>query len=269
MAWQIAAYFLLSLALLLVAVRLPRRAGAGIAGIAVVILLAHALWLADDVRWAGWLPGREVWLWSNPTLPAGALLAGVAWRGLPPTVWQRVVLCVVLLGLGVDRAVGQLYRPSVKLGQARWEKGVCRQSTKATCGPAAVASALAAVGVTTSEAEMSTAGLTTADGTTNLGIYRALCVGLEGKPFSVAPYHGAIGELRTFPAVLSIQARGVAAASSLIPVGAKHAVAVLGREEEAAGGRLIVADPYAGLQRWKPEQLRELWSGNAFVVRRK
>ena len=169
---------------------------------------------------------------------------------------------VVLVGLGVDRTLGELYRPAPRLGPPVWNGPVCRQSTTATCAPAAVASALAAVGVRADEASMCRAALTTRNGTSNLGMYRALRVALDGKPFAVTVFSGSAADLAAFPAVVSLEMQGVA--QGTLPVGARHAVAILGRD----AGRFLVADPFVGLLRWPPDRLASMWTGHAFVVQK-
>jgi hypothetical protein len=262
---HVSAYLVLSALLGVSAWRLTvasRVAGYVVAVGTVGGMVAFAVWMNDDVRWVRWIPGREVWLWSNLTGLGGATLAGVATRALPPIRWQRALLVAVLLGLGLYRSIGVLWEAAPKLGNQKWNGMVCRQTTLSTCGPCAVASALAAVHVHTTEREMSREGLTSVNGTSNLGMYRALVTGLEGTGRPVGIYRGPADGLSEFPAVVSITVQGVS--RGVVGVGGKHAVAVIGR---SADGRFYVADPFVGLQRWTPEQLAEGWCGWAMVVR--
>lgn len=263
MWWQIGLYVLISVGAVWLGYGLARSRvmGSLLMGAVVALLLIHGVWLADHLRWGNLLPWREVWLWSNPTGWGAGMLVGAAWRLLPDVKWQKALLCAAMAGLGVDRSIGWMYRERAVLGRERWEGNVCRQTTKSSCGPAAVASALRALGITTSEKDMAEAGMTRAAGTSNLGIYRALRAGLDGTSYRIRAYVGEPEGLTAFPAVVSIESQGVAV--GLIPVGAKHAVAVLGRDEQ---GRWIVADPYAGMQRWNPEWLQSVWTGGAWVI---
>lgn len=236
---------------------------------ATALLVTHAA-MVDDLRWVRLLPVVEVWLWSNLAWPGACLLAALAWRRMPSgrLGGQRAWTACVLLALGLWRGPSALLTPPPPLGPERWDRRgdavVCRQTTNATCGPAAVASALAALGLPGTEASLARAALTTAGGTSDLGLYRALRLSLRGTPHRVVLYAGPPEGLTDFPAVLSIESRA-AAAGTLVPVGARHAVALLSRDDD---GTVVVADPYSGLQRWTPGQLNGLWSGRVLAVRR-
>lgn len=244
-----------------------RRAVQLTLAVASVIVLGASAYLLDDPRWVLVVPSPEAWLWTNLALPGSAVLAAVAFRAASIR-WQGVLLAVVMLVFGAYRSLGPLVSPAPALGPPRWvaDGRVCRQSTPATCGPAAVASALAAVGVATDEAAMSRAGLTSRSGTSTLGIYRAIRVGLAGADpqFAVRYHGGSEATLASFPAVVSIEPPDVRASAGLLPLGARHAVAVLARD---LSGDLVVADPYAGLQRWPRGTLDRLRArGGAFFV---
>lgn len=238
----------------------------GVAG--TLLLLIHAAFV-DDPRWTRLMSVPEAWLWSNLAWPGACLLAALAWRRMKPGRFggQRAFAAAALVLLGAWRGPSDALTRPPQLGPDRWEHrgpdAVCRQTTNATCGPAAVASAVRVLGIHTTETAMSRAALTSPAGTSDLGLYRALRLALSNTPHRVELYSGPSDTLEHFPAVLSLSSRA-AATGQLVPVGARHAVALLRRD---ADGTVLVADPYSGLQRWTPDRLRELWPGRAFVVR--
>ena len=227
-----AIYVVASLALAPLGLWVARRsrwAAIALAGGSVALLLVSAVWLLDNPRWVKYLPVTEAWLWSNPALPGAVLLASAAWRILPAIVWQRALLCTAVLCLGVDRSLGVLYRPAPEIAGDRWRGRVCIQTTSATCAPSAVATALLQIGVRTDEFEMTRAALTSASGTSSLGIYRALKVALAGRAIGIKLFEGDPADLSEFPTVIAIQGR---VDSHILKPGARHAITLLGRASD-------------------------------------
>ena len=122
-------------------------------------------------------------------------------------------------------------------------------------------SALAALNIRTDEATLCQAAFTTTAGTRNLTLYRALRQATRNTPIQISAYRGPAATLPT-PAIVVLAPANVGAGAT-IPIGARHAIAILGRNQ---AGKLIVADPYSGTQYWSPSQLESLWTRSAFVL---
>jgi hypothetical protein len=253
--------------------RRSRRWGTAIAIFGAGVLAGHAWWWNDDPRWAAVLPVAWVMAAANLAPIGMALLAGAAAGALRTPAWQRAVLIVPLVGLGLFRTYEPLLGRVPALKPARWTDGVARQSTTSTCAAAACATALAAVGVASDEAEMAALCLTTDAGTRNLGIYRGLHVKARGTGVRVAPFKGdADALLATRPEVAVVVITSVSSAqpsptwlerAGLAPRG-MHAVALLGVGDD---GKVDIGDPFAGRQRWKAEEFRRAFAGVGFILR--
>jgi hypothetical protein len=112
---------------------------------------------------------------------------------------------------------------------ARWHDGVCIQSTRASCGPCAVATVLRTLGLNLEEAQLANEAQTSQTGTLNWLLLRALRA--RGLTAVIAKSDD-LAEVEA-PAVV-----GVTLANS----GAGHFVAYLGR----TNGKLVIGDPLEG-----------------------
>ena len=134
------------------------------------------------------LLGEPIWFYQVRTVPGTELLASPAgflagWfqvRVVPRlqlSQWGTRFLVPVLLGFSV--ALPYL-KPILKKPQPvpafrdQWTNGVCLQSTFSTCGPASAATALNQLGIKVSEQELARAAYTSASGTENWYLARAL-----------------------------------------------------------------------------------------------
>lgn len=231
----------------------------------VALLLLNALALADHPLWINLLPLENVWLYSNPALPAAAFLIALTAK-LLPIRWQHTLLALILLPLALHRALDPLYGQRPTLSPPRWSNETFRQSTPSTCAPAAAVSALSAIGLHTDEKTLSQAAFSTTAGTRNLCLYRALRQATQNTNIQITAYRGPAETLPT-PAIIVLAPKNVGAGTTigdLLPIGGRHAIAILRREETT----FIVADPYAGTQSWPPAQLEKLWTGTAFILSR-
>lgn len=265
MLGALTAYILVSAFLGVSALLLTRNRPRSVVPLALATTAGSVLLLTtlDNPIWTRLLPTPNVWLWSDFGLPLATLFAVVIWRKFTIR-WQRNLFAPLVILLSIGRMSYLYLAPAPSLGPERWDSthSDCRQSTVVTCAPAAVASALNRVGVHTTEAEMTQAALTTADGTGNLGIYRALRVGLTSagldRQLEIQTKTDTTPNFPSLPAVISIQTKTKGLSPS-----ERHAVAVL---EKLADGRFLIADPFTGLQRWTPEELSNLLSGVCFII---
>jgi hypothetical protein len=225
--------------------------------LAVLILIAYALWLTDSPWLANALPVADVLLWGNLQLPAAGLLGGIAWSSLKSPLWQRLLLVAVLLGVGVWRESAPLFGRRPALGSARWVNGVCRQTSKSSCSAAAAATLLNIYGIQSSESEMVDLCLTHVDGTCTLGLYRGLKIKTAGTAWTVwigSPPASGIDRW-PLPALVRVALPGLPPDALGKNVG--HSIVVL----RAFDGKFVIADPYAGRQVWTREQLIDAYGG--------
>jgi hypothetical protein len=126
------------------------RAASGRARVGVLIAVVGALvlyvaFLYDRLTLARLLPVADVMVMGNiiPLL-AGAIM-GLLWAA-PGIGRVRKIALLLVLSLATLRVVAAPWvGPRPACGDL-WEKGVCRQTTGASCGPAAAATVLAAHG---------------------------------------------------------------------------------------------------------------------------
>jgi hypothetical protein len=244
---------------------LPRWMRLLFAALAALSLLTYSLWLEDNLILARLLPVADVIAWTNIQFPAAAILAGVAWIEMRASRWQRMLFCAVLLVLGFWRMIEPYTGAMPNLTTAHWVHGICHQSTTSTCSPAAAATALAAVGIQTSEAEMAGLCLTRAEGTLVLGLYRGLKLKTAGSKWEVAVFNGNADELRRIPlpAIVIIHAAGVS--NGRLSVGDRHAVVIFAFNRD---GTVEVGDPYSGRQCLRFDQLAEVYDNCAIALER-
>jgi hypothetical protein len=151
--------------------------------------------------------------------------------------------------------------------------GVCRQTTTATCSPAAAATLLSAVRIPATEAEMARLCLTTPSGTSSRGLYRGLKLKTEGTGYHVRVFQGDLADLRAAlnqgPLLLNVK---------LVPrpgvdprfqrdwgwvPGVAHTVVLFG----PLGASLFDAgDPAVGREPWDRRALDTLWHGEALQL---
>jgi hypothetical protein len=256
----------------------PRRraAGVAVAVVAAAVLVANVVYWRDSLWPARLLPFSNVIVLADLSIPLAAILIGAGAALMPGSPWRRSVLLLPLAVLGSWSTLTTL-AAQAPITRDHWTAGVCRQTTSATCSPAAGATLLAAVGIPTTEAEMAHLCLTTLQGTSSRGLYRALKLKTAGTGYDVRVFHGDLPALRAAladgPLVLTVK---------LVPVpgtdprfqrewgwapGVSHSVVVFGTLLDAL---YDVGDPSVGREPWDRRALDTLWHGEALqVVRRK
>jgi len=246
--------------------RLSPRAGAALAFGVCAFIVGFTFHLSDKIVLARLLPFSSVIVLGDWLPPAVALLAGLAWRRMPGGPWRKAVLVVPLVAICGLRSYGRLFGDVPPLGQARWKAGVCRQTSQASCSPAAAATLLAARGIDATEAEMAALCLTRDAGTSMLGLYRGLKLKTRGTRWDVEAFRGDIESLRREPGPVILSVRldpgpGVDARYQQLwgwAPGVNHTVVFFGF---AGDGKTDVGDPAIGREHWREEDVRVLWHG--------
>jgi hypothetical protein len=160
-------------------------------GIGVILAVPALLYFA---YYAG-LFGEPIWFYKLRAVAGTELLASLAgflagWfqvRVIPRlrlSRWGTRLLMPVLLGFGVAVPyLKPLLRPQqIHFLREQWKDGVCLQSTASTCGPASAATVSHHLGFQVSERELALAAYTSASGTENWYLARALDrLGLEAS----------------------------------------------------------------------------------------
>jgi len=242
---------------------LPRWVRLVFAAFAAASLVAYSLWLEDNLLLARLLPVADTLAWTNIQLPASALLAGIAWLELRGPRWQKIACCTVVIALGLWRNFQPYLGTAPHLSTEHWFHGVCHQSTTSTCSSAAAATALAAVGIPASEAEMTDLCLTRDNGTLMLGLYRRLKLKTIRSKWDVVVFDKGADQLRQLPvpSVVIIHAGGIS--NGRLSVGDRHSVVIFGFNRD---GTIDVGDPFSGRQRWKFEQFAAVFDGEAVAL---
>jgi hypothetical protein len=261
-----------------VAYRLARRSrGVGIvvALACVGLLIANvALW-RDSLGPARLLPFSSMIVVADINPPLVGALVGLGAALLPGGRLRRCVLLVPLAGLCLWSSYGKLWQRPENFDD-RWSHGVCRQTTPATCTPAAAATLLTFHGIPTTEREMARLCLTTPGGTPMRGLYRGLMLKTAGTRLRVLPFRGTIEQLRAAaaaggPMILTVRLEMGAKVDPRFErewgwaPGVAHHV-VLFRFDR--GGRILeVGDPAVGREYWGVDALEALWHGEAIQLR--
>jgi hypothetical protein len=154
----------------------------------------------------------------------------------------------------------------------RWVRGICRQTSNASCSAAAAATILHACRIESSEREMANLCLTREDGTTNLGLYRGLKLKTARTDWKLLPISGGtIDDLRASgpgPMLLSVE---LLPGEPLAPryeqwgwgVGSPHSVVLF---RFLPNKQIEIGDPDTGRERWSLEDLEVLWHGDGIKM---
>jgi hypothetical protein len=273
-----------SAALAVAAFRLGRRRSsrrtAGLVVTCAVALLAtdvayfrHGLWPARV------LPISSLIVLANPAPELTAIISGVALAIVPGRPARRCVLVVPLLGLALWASFGPVLFASPPDGlENRWRGAVCRQTSGASCAPAAAATLLRTCDIAATEAEMARLCPTGKEGTPARGLYRGLKLKTAASGWDVAPYTGGrdADSLRRAtaegPMILTVRLDGGAGVDPRFSrdwgwaPGVTHSVVLFGCK---ADGLFRVGDPAVGPEDWDRRAIDALWHGEAIVLRRR
>jgi hypothetical protein len=207
-------------------------------GMGVVLAIPATLYFTYYTK----LFGEQIWFYQLRTLPGSELLAALA-GFLAGWVHIRVIPRLRLSKQGTHLMIPALLgfvvavpylkpflRPQqIHFVRAQWRDGVCLQSTASTCGPAAAATILNHLGITTSERELAVAAFTSASGTENWYLARAL------RRYGVQTSFAFSKDLNAvFPAIVGVRLKESANSG--------HFIALFGRQSN----KFIFGDPMEG-----------------------
>ncbi len=189
---------------------------------------------------------EPLWLYQLRAVPGSELLAALA--GIPAGQFfqktpklARWVIPVILFGV--------LFAPYLKFYlvpldrrflKETWKDGVCLQSTPSTCGPASAATLCKFLGVEVTERELATESFSTATGTENWYLARALRRrGLEVRFEKTSPDPREL----VYPAIAGTELGGAG--------GAGHFIVVLSKTPDG----YLIADPVSGKSTLQPDEI--------------
>jgi len=246
-------------------------AAATAAVVGLLFLYIRTLW--GDVRLAQWLPVSNLVVVGNWLPLFAAALAGLAWQAASQSQFRRRLAAVELALAGMLAAFYPLLGLAPQCGD-RWDRlGMCVQTTRVTCSPAAAATLLRQHGIAASEQEMAELCLTR-HGTSWQGLYRGLKLKTAGTKWDVELRAMSADELlmpRSEPLLLSV---GIDRNANVdgeftrefgwLP-GVNHSVVLLGINRRHSA---TIADPAFDMcrEQWDADTLRALWQGYAFQL---
>lgn len=237
---------------------------------AVTLLTLYLHHVQDHVLTARYLPVSSAIILGNLTPLLCAAMGALAWWGIEGANWRRIVAAVAIVGSGCAASWHVAWPERPHMRDQRWGP-IWRQTSEASCSPAAAATLLEAYGIAATESEMSRLSLTSTRGTRTLGVYRGLNLKTRGTRYQVEPFAGGYEQLLAFassPVLINVMLRTDDLARheryvrdwGWIP-GTQHTVVLFGI---APSGNFIVGDPATGLEEWSPDALQTLWHGEAF-----
>jgi len=281
--------FMLTLAALagLVAYRAARAGGAWvgvpIAALAVVALALNVAYFRHSVWPAKFLPFPNLMVLAEPSPILAAILVGAGAVILPGGAARRALWLVPLMAVCLFASYGYLVGTPPHL-RTLWRAGVCRQTSPASCGPAAAATLLATCGIPATEAEMAQLCLTTGDGTSSRAIYRGLLLKTAGTDRKVEVFRGDLDALRKLDGPILLNVRldptaktdpkyeqkygwrpGVAHSVVCFRTGAADQLIRNPRRRPPGNPTMFeIGDPSVGREIWDQKAIETLWHGEGF-----
>jgi hypothetical protein len=258
--------------------RVPRRAVQAAAVVLVAFIVLFVWRWSQAAAMARLVPYSGAVVMADFALPATAMLAGIAWSVLPGGRTRRAMVIVPLVALCAFRTFRPLAGATPEPLGDRWSRGVCIQTSTASCSAAAAATLLRAHGIDATESEMAELCLTRDNGTPMLGVYRGLVLKTRGTPWRVEILSGATNAALAYgasgsPALLSVgiprDTRGIdpryQSMWGWMP-GVRHTVVAFRLTDDR---RVEVGDPAVGREHWSAADLHVLWHGEGLkLVRR-
>ena len=253
--------------------RVSPRVANGLSLLVVVSLATYVCCLWNHTVLVRLLPFSNLVVIGNWFPLVAGLLGGLASAELSQPVWRRGLTVIGLQLAGVVVVLWPLLGTAPKCGHA-WSEGVCLQTTKETCSPAAAATLLQLHGIAATEQEMAEVCLTRR-GTNWMGLYRGLKKKTAGTGWDVEVFTVSADQLRSLngPSILSVGLSEAGKASSLYQTdlgwtpGVRHSVVLLRFVTDLVD--IGEPTPDAGRERWTEGELRELYLGQGMrLVRR-
>lgn len=231
----------------------------------VALMLANSLLLQDSIVLTHLLPVSNLVVVGNWSPLLVAALAGLIWWRVPGGTIRRGII----IGSLVVVCLVAIYAPILSVPPKmndRWEHGVCLQTSRASCSPAAAATLLKEYNIKTTEQEMALLCLTSDKGTSMHGLWRGLRLKTAGTGHEVYMFrNGKIASLQGMgPVLLSVELKPNAKVDpryernwGWLP-GVPHTVVFL---KFLSANRALIADPATGLETWSVQDLSVLWHG--------
>ena len=246
--------------------RRSRWVSVGLILSAVVLLVLNVAFFRHSLWPAKVLPFTNLIVLSDPNPELVAILIGVGAALTAGSAARRSVLLVPLAVLCLWASYAPIFREPPRL-RNYWRGGVCRQTSMASCVPAAAATLLASYGIPASENEMARLCLTTDEGTSVRGLYRGLLLKTRGTPYRVEPFRGTLDDLKTVssPVILTVR---LDPGPGVDPryhqewgwaPGVPHSLVFFGCRED---GRFEIGDPAVGREFWFGDAIKTLWHGD-------
>ena len=180
-----------------------------------------------------------------------------------PRKWEKFVVCVLMVGLITWSSILPFLVPALIKNRlsnltTRFDKnGICRQTTKYTCGPAAAVTALGRLGLSADEGEIAVLSHTSPIAGT---MPTLLCTALQNR-------YGAEGlkcKYRQFDSIEQLRKAGVTLAIVRDAFLIDHCLVVL----EVLDHAIAVADPVTGAQLMPFEKFEKIWRFSGIVMER-
>jgi hypothetical protein len=227
-----------------------------------VAYFRHTVWPARI------FPFPNMMILAEPSPILAAVLVGSGAVILPGGLARRSLWLVPLVAVCLFASYGFLLGTPPRMGN-QWRDGLCRQTSPASCAPAAAATLLAAYGIPATEAEMAHLCLTTGDGTSSRAIYRGLLLKTEGTSRRVEVFRGDLAALRALqgPVLLNMRLDPKADTDPRYEKkwgwrpGVAHTVVLF---RSLRNGRFYIGDPAVGFEFWHQKDIETLWHGEGF-----
>ncbi len=245
-----------------------RQLAVNLVGLGIVLMIVlYAVMLHGRLVMARILPVSNVIVFGNVIPLAAAALAGivVARRSIP--LWRRAAVGAILTALAWYTVLCHFAGPRPAVGAPRYDRGVCVQTSRASCSACCAASLLREHAIPASEQEMVELCLTGEYGTPVLGLYRGLKLKTRGTRWHVEVFSSSLRELReanSWPVILLVRLQMPPEGGATWlpfaawPSGGHHTVVVYGVTDR---GEAILADPAEGKTRWPLARLERMWYG--------
>lgn len=241
--------------------------------------LVFAHWFFERLVWAVALPWSAAVCWANFLPVMLAFAAGLASEIHAIRATLRSVTSSGLMAVGVLFLAMPISRPClfpIQLSpECDWVEGLCLQSNKSSCGPAAVATLLYQTGHLSvedrlGERHLSATCLTSRQGTSPLGLFRGVQLSVAGRGGSATVASRdpdtwiRRGQLPNL-AVVSFQENGCPTRGGRFTGAATELHALVVHSRTVDGGWRI-ADPASGWRTWSDKEFRDVFTGDAIFV---
>ena len=180
-----------------------------------------------------------------------------------PHQWEKIGVCLLLGAVLIRFSLLPFLMPAVLQDRlARIEttiddNGVCHQSTRYTCGPAAAVTALLRLGLPASESQIAILS----HASPAVGTLPACLSDALQRRYAA---EGLRCQYRRFDSIAQLATSGITLAVVKNTFLQDHCVAVLDVEEQA----VVIADPVTGMTRIPHDRFREIWRFSGVVLTR-